>query len=47
MTGTDEMARGRQDEAEAQDEVERGGPSVIWASTSARNLDVEAGKTKK
>jgi hypothetical protein len=49
MTGMEEMARGRQSGAEAQDEVERGGPgaSVIWASTSARNLDVETGKTRK
>jgi hypothetical protein len=41
------MARGRQGGAEAQDQVERGGPSVIWASTSARNLDVGTGKTRK
>jgi len=45
MTGT-EMARGRQGGVDAQDEVERGGASVIWASTSARNLDVGAGRTR-
>jgi hypothetical protein len=41
------MTRDRQGEAEAQDEVERGGPSVIWASTSAQNLDAGAVKTRK
>jgi len=47
MTGTEEIARGRQGKAEAQDEVEGGGPSIIWTSTSARNLDVVAGETRK
>jgi hypothetical protein len=32
---------------DAQNEVERGAPSVIWASTSARNLDVGAVETRK
>jgi len=48
MTGTEEVPRGRQGGAEAQDEVERGSPaSVIWASTSTRNLLDMAGKNKK
>jgi hypothetical protein len=33
------------DRVEAQDDVERGGPSIIW--TSARDPDVGAGKTRK